>query len=222
MVAAQSRPRDQGADPVQQILTIMAYKFRLPHLVPIMMVATVVNVAGVMGFKILSERNREPLPTFGAVKPFSLVSDSGDPFGLSDLEGKIWVADFIFTSCAGPCPLMSQRFAGLQRQFAGQANFQLISFSVDPDTDTPEVLAEYGRALGADPRRWRFLTGEYEQIHALAAESFHLGSTANALHHSNYFTLVDGGGAIRGYFDSTDPQALEDLKAQARQLLKAL
>ena len=200
----------------------MAYKFRLPHLLPIMIVATVVNVVAVVGFRIWSERTIEPLPSLGMVKPFTLVSESGDPFGLSDLAGKIWIADFIFTSCAGPCPMMSQRFAGIQRRFDGQANFQLISFSVDPDTDTPEVLAEYGNALGADPRRWRFLTGEYEQLHALAAESFHLGSTANALHHSTTFTLVDGEGAIRGYFNSTDPDALKDLTTQARQLLKLL
>ncbi len=205
--------------PVQQIQIAMAYKFRLPHLLPIMIVATVVNVGVVIGYKIYTEGNLEPLPTLGTVKPFSLVSQTGAPFGLSDLAGKIWVADFMFTSCAGPCPLMGRRFAGLQRHFGGQPNFQLISFSVDPDTDTPEVLAAYASALGADPLRWRFLTGEYEQIHAVAAESFHLGSTANALHHSTYFTLVDGEGAIRGYFDSTDPHALEDLTAQARQLL---
>ena len=150
-----------------------------------------------------------PLPVLGSVTPFSLISSEGKPFRLDDLGGKVWVADFIFTSCAGPCPLMSQKMARLQRTFRNVPALALVSFSVDPETDTPEVLSRYAGLLGANTDVWHFLTGEYEDIQKLAVEGFHLGSVENPIHHSTYFALVDSRGDIRGYYDSNDSNAMQ-------------
>lgn len=177
--------------------------------------AVVFSTAGRVGQPL------EELATLGVVLPFDLTSSQGDPFASDHLEGKVWVADFIFTSCAGPCPLMSQKMARLQRTFRRVPAVALVSFTVDPETDTPEVLAEYARLFGADPDRWHFLTGEYDAIQKIAVKSFALGSVENPIHHSTYFTLVDKRGNIRGYFDSNDRSAMERLITDIQRLLAA-
>lgn len=171
-----------------------------------------------------ASRVRQPLeemPTLGAVLPFELTNSRGEPFASSHLDGKVWVADFIFTTCAGPCPLMSQKMARLQRTFRRVPGMALVSFTVDPETDTPEVLAEYGRLFGANPDKWHFLTGEYEAIQKIAVKSFALGSVEQPIHHSTYFTLVDRHGNIRGYFDSNDYSSMESLITDIQRLLAA-
>jgi protein SCO1/2 len=114
---------------------------------------------------------------------------------------------------------MSQKMATIQRRFRRHPAFELVSFSVDPERDTPEVLAAYGEGFGAIPGKWHFLTGDYDAIQAVAVESFKLGHKDNPVHHSTYFTLVDRAGNIRGYFDSVYPDALENLTVQLHRLL---
>jgi len=164
-------------------------------------------------------------PRLFVVPEFTLVERSGRPATLGALHGRPWVADFIFTRCAGVCPAMTARMAALRARLA-DAPVRFVSFSVDPANDTPEVLARYAAAAGASADWW-FVTGPMRDLHALSTEGFKLAAMENApgaetadgpFLHSSKFVLVDAEGAIRGYYDSEDEAALRALEADARRL----
>lgn len=158
------------------------------------------------------------LPHLGRVPAFSLTTETGARADDGIFREKVTIADFIFTSCSGICPMMSGRMAWLQGQMGDRNDVQFLSFSVDPETDTPAVLAAYGRRYGAIPGRWTFLTGDRKQIYDLTKNGFRLGLEAegdDAIIHSQKFVLVDGGGAIRGYYDSDSTDAMETLREHA-------
>lgn len=159
------------------------------------------------------------LPVLGHVGDFELIASSGESFPIGKMAGKIWVADFIFTSCAGICPVMSGAMADLQRSFEADDRVQFVSISVDPETDTPEVLTEYGARYGAKPGTWHFLTGDASEIHSIATQNFKIGSLDDLLIHSSRFVLVDATGAIRGYYVGTDPEDVSRLAADMIELL---
>jgi cytochrome oxidase Cu insertion factor (SCO1/SenC/PrrC family) len=115
------------------------------------------------------------LPVYGALPDFALVERSGRPVRRSDLEGKLWVASFIFTNCADECPPMTAEMARLQADVAAVEDIRLVSITVDPERDTPAVLSRYAERFTANPERWLFLTGDKEAIYRLAREGFHLG-----------------------------------------------
>ena len=197
----------------------MSLKLNIPRLIFIFIAGLVGYIAIIFAVTLSRVKNVESLPVLGSVEPFDLIDEEGNPFTLADLEGKVWMADFIFTSCAGPCPLMSQKMAYLQRRFQSHPAFEMVSFSVDPERDTPEVLSTYGEGFGALPGKWHFLTGAFDAIQAVAVNSFKLGHKDNPVHHSTYFALVDRQGNIREYFDSIDPDVLEDMTVQLHRLL---
>jgi len=168
-------------------------------------------------------RDRPALPELGSVPPFTLVAESSDTVDQSLFDGKISVVDFVFTSCAGICPMMSGTMAWMQEEFDGQPSIQLVSFSVDPETDTPEVLREYGKRYGARPGKWTFLTGPKPIIYDITRKGFHLGVDTegeNAIIHSQKFVLVDGRGTIRGYYDSDSTDAMDNLRDDAIMLAR--
>ncbi|MCH8052492.1 MAG: SCO family protein [Planctomycetes bacterium] len=138
---------------------------------------------------------------------------------MKDLLGRVWIADFIFTSCAGPCPQMSRHMQRLQTDLADLKSLRLVSFSVDPERDTPEVLRTYGERYDADPQRWLFLTGPMDRIYDIAIKGFKITVEAarenNQIIHDTRFILVDAAGMIRGYYDSTSAEALERLRRDA-------
>jgi len=160
------------------------------------------------------------LPIISTLPEFSLTSDKAVPLGNADLAGKIWIADFIFTSCGGPCPAMTRSMASVADKLALYPDVRFVSISVDPETDTPEVLARYGETFGADPERWDFLTGTPEAIQKIAVEGFKVGSVEDPVIHSTKFCLVDRSGQIRGYYTGTDEAEIEELIAAVHQLLK--
>lgn len=159
-----------------------------------------------------------------ALPDFSFTERSGKPLSKTDLLGQVWIADFIFTSCAGPCPLMSTRMQDLQRDLADLPNLKLVSFTVDPDRDTPEVLQGYAERYAADPQRWLFLTGPMDRIYDLAIGGFKIAVEAarqnNQIIHDTRFILVDRKGVIRGYYDSTSAQDLQRLRRETKALLQ--
>ena len=172
-------------------------------------------------------RPLEGLGKFGAVPEFALTERSGARLTLSDLKGKVWLADFIYTACQDTCPLESATMANLQSDLAGEP-LTLVSFSVDPERDTPAVLADYAERFHADRTRWLFLTGGKNDLYRLVQEGFHLSAipiTEDAAHsdgdvyHDAHFVLVDGAAEIRGYYESSDPAALKRLRADAKKLL---
>ena len=170
------------------------------------------------------------IPILNEIPDFSLTDQSGNPFDSASLKGKIWVADFIFTRCAGPCPKMTQDMAKLHTDFWGEENLRFVSFSVDPEWDKPEKLKNYGTKFQADFKRWSFLTGDKKAIYDLCVKHFHLGVDEadpqeslvpdQGVLHSTKFVLIDSFGRIRGYYDSTEPASLSLLKNDMVTLLK--
>jgi len=157
--------------------------------------------------------SHKPLPHLGEVPDFQLTDQAGKPFDRAALSGRVWVADFIYTTCPGPCPRMSSHMGRIQK--ATLPSVRLISFTVDPVTDTPEVLSAYGRKFGADPARWTFLTGDKARIEFLNHDGFKLGT---GLDHSTRFVLVDKKGRIRGYYGIADGDPVEKISADAARL----
>jgi protein SCO1/2 len=162
-----------------------------------------------------------PLPVYATLPPFTLTTERESTFGKPDLLGRVTIADFIFTSCAGPCPMMSGHMQELQKTFSNDADVRLVSFSVDPETDGPQVLQEYGGRFHAQAGRWTFLTGDKQRIYGLIRDGFLLpvADDSNAIAHSTKFVLIDRSAAIRGYYDSLDDTALVALENATRALL---
>ena len=164
------------------------------------------------------------IQNYGSVPPFQFTNQDGKPFGSSDLAGKIWNADFIYSTCPGPCPMISTRMSEMQRPLE-KTDVHFISFTVDPDKDTPERLREYAGQLHAAPGRWDFLTGPKSEIYNLSLNGFKLAAAARSSEnpeplHSTRMILVDRHGQIRGYYDATTADAITKLLADTNHLLK--
>ena len=178
-------------------------------------------------FTVLS-RSVDGAAKHRTVPQFSLVERSGRKITLSQLRGKIWIADFIYTSCTDTCPLQTADMARLQDRWRNESDLELVSFSVDPARDTPQVLSRYARQFKADPQRWLFLTGDRPEIVRLIEDGFHLAvapvSAANRsselILHSPRFVLVDRQGQIRGYYDNRDAKARQRLNEDVSKLLR--
>jgi protein SCO1/2 len=158
------------------------------------------------------------LPVYGQVPDFRLISQTGEPFDRQQLRGKIWVADFIFTHCTGSCPRMSSQLSRVQSAVAEMPDVRLVSFSVDPQRDTADVLAQYARRYHAEPGRWLFLTGDPKTLDALDRRSFLLGNVDGSLEHSTRFVLVDRQGKIRGYYGAAQDDPTAGLLVDIRRL----
>lgn len=165
------------------------------------------------------------LPVLGQAPKFSLVNQEGQPVSNADLLGQVWVADFIFTSCGGPCPVMSLNMSNLQKRLTDEdLEAKLVSFTLDPARDTPEVLARYARRFRADPGRWTFLTGPDERaVYEVVAKGFLQTITPatedNPLIHSTYFAVVDRQGRIRAFHEGVAESPSEALIQDVRTLL---
>jgi protein SCO1/2 len=163
------------------------------------------------------------LPLMNTVPEFTLTERSAREVKNQDLAGQIWIADFVYTSCGGLCPIMSEKMRKLQDTLP--AEVRLVSFSVDPDVDTPAVLTEYAKKFGADPNRWLFLTGSKESLFQLSKDGFKLavddsgGTEQEPITHSSRFALVDREGRIRGYYSMEDPSELAHIIKDAKSLL---
>ena len=168
----------------------------------------------------ISSAQTDALPKLYPVPDFTFTAQDGQPFGLKQLAGKVWVVDVFFTSCAGPCPVMSNNLSELAGMFEPASGARFVSISVDPDTDTPAKLTEYGKHYKQDPAEWTFLNAPIDKVQDLAKNGFKLGAGDSPLIHSEHFVLVDKKGYIRGYFTGTEPGEVMKLKAAMDQLLK--
>jgi protein SCO1/2 len=175
-------------------------------------------------------RSSKPeLPVLGQLGDFALTRESGQPFARKDLEGGIWVAAFIFTRCPTICPRITQRMRQVQSAAQKkQIPLTLVSFSVDPEYDSPEVLTRYAAAQNVDLANWRFLTGDYALIQKTAEQGFKLALEGKAdaaaehygISHGSHLVLVDGQARIRGYYRSSDDAEMARLIDDAQQLAK--
>jgi protein SCO1/2 len=151
--------------------------------------------------------------------PFTLTDQDGKPFGNAQLHGKVWVADFVFTTCTGLCPMMTEQMRAFQKATAGSA-IQMVSFSVDPENDTPAVLAAYAVRNKADLSRWHFLTGNRDTLWTISnAMKLAVGpGDDHQVMHSSHFLLIDGNGHVRGVYDYKDAGFMDNLVTDARTL----
>lgn len=197
-------------------------KFDKSTLIWVMLGVIIIAIAGINLWSVFDTKPEALTETAAVSVPdFSLTNQQGEPLGLSDMAGKIWVADFIFTSCPTICPAMTQEMARLQSEFVADPLY-FVSFSVDPERDTTEVLTRYAKAYGADDRRWHFLTGDKAQIYQLAEQGFSLaaGHKGSEILHSPRFVLVRADGNIHDFYDSRSGPAMLRLRRDLKTLLR--
>lgn len=168
-----------------------------------------------------------PPPTFGELPDFHLTAVSAGetprPFSRADMLGRVWIVDFIFTHCEGPCPALSNEFEGLQKRMPDSA--RLLTITVDPERDDAATLEAYARRFAAEPARWQFLTGAQGPVVDLLVKGFKLPAfkdprapSGQRVTHSTRFVVVDGKSRIRGYFDGGDAGQLDSLLRVASRL----
>ncbi len=162
----------------------------------------------------------KPLPVYGKIADFTLTNQFGRAVTLADLKGKVWVADIIFTRCAGPCPKMTRQMKALQAALPASSATRLVTLTTDPEYDTAPVMQAYAQRFEADPARWLFLTGTKQEIANLAIGSLKLTAiekqaperqtVADLFIHSTIFVVVDKQAQLRGIFetvgDGVDPE----------------
>ncbi len=175
---------------------------------------------GFLGGCVRAPAPLRPLPNFSLT---AVTVDGTSPLDLSALRGRVWIADFVYTRCAGPCPLLSANMALLQKRLP--KSIGLLSFTVDPDHDSPEVLTVYARNFKADPQRWFFATGDRAELEKLLRDGFQIAVASSAdapvgqnIAHTKKFVLIDADGRVRGYYDGDDRTSLDRLAADAGRL----
>ena len=169
-------------------------------------------IAGLLSVAELRDEQKHVLPLISQISDFTLTNQDGQVTTLAALTNHVWVADIIFTRCAGPCPRMTAQMKTVQDRLTPESNVRLVTLTTDPDYDSPEILKRYGRRINADFNRWTFLTGTKEEIAALAAGSLKLGSTPIApadqkssvdlFIHTTIFVLVDKHARLRASFET--------------------
>ena len=202
---------------------------RVPPALAVGLVVLLLAGVGAALFLVLRRPAHGPdLPRLGPAPDFTLVSEQGKTVSRADYAGSVWIADFVFTRCGGSCPILSAKMAALSERTRDVPSIRYVSFGVDPEHDTPEVLAEYGRKLGADPARWSFLHGTRPVVRALIKDGFRLAiedaaaDSVEPILHSTRFVLVDGDGTIRGYYDGMEQPPVDVLEKDARALAASL
>ncbi len=189
--------------------------------------STVTDVDGVE-LKQVSGGAGGPPPVLFPVSDFALTNQAGAVITRSNLLGKVWLADIIFTRCAGPCPEMTRRMAELQSAIPPQAPVAFVTLTTDPLFDTPKVMQAYSRRFGAQPGRWHFLTGTPRQIADLAVQGLKLTvvdkeeskqvDPNDLFIHSTIFVVVDKRGQARAVLESDELA----LKVKALDLIQQL
>lgn len=160
------------------------------------------------------------IPILKPVPEFSFINQDGDPFTEKDLNNKITILDFIFTSCAGPCPIMTHNMTGLYRSFSQVEEVQFVSITVDPDVDTQDILKQYAKINGVNDDRWQFITSNIEAIKDLKKNGFMLYAEELPRGHAIKFVLIDQNGQIRKYFDGTEEASMAVLMKDITILVK--
>ena len=163
------------------------------------------------------------MPPIGEIPSFRFTTQEGKVLGKEDLLGKVWVADFVFTRCTGPCPVMTSRMAELAKGVAKAKDVRLVSISVDPEHDTPAVLSEYAGRMLADPSKWIFLTGPKQEIDDFARKGMFqvLAYDGKGVPtHSTRFLVIDREGKIRKTRNLDEPELVQKLFMDIGDLLR--
>jgi protein SCO1 len=184
-------------------------------------------VAGLLVLGVGCQHSSEPLPSLGQVGAFSLMDEQARAVSAETLRGKVWVAAFFFTRCPTICPRITRRMRALQLATSGsQPALSLVSFSVDPENDTPPVLLAYAKNYGADLQTWSFLTGDLSVVKRTVVDGFKLAldgkpdpnAENGGIIHGSHLVLVDRALAIRGYYRTDDEDDMKRLVDDAKRL----
>ncbi len=180
-------------------------------------------------FVVLPFRSK-PLPVLASLPDFALTNQNNQNVTLRSLHGAVWIADVIFTRCPGQCPVMSAHMREIQDGLPAGLPVKLVSFTTDPDYDTPETLKKYAVRFGARDSQWMFLTGSKDALRHATVEGLKLsvvdkppGQRDNAedfFIHSEKLVLIDRDGRIRGYFDGETAQGATQALAAAKTLAR--
>ena len=196
-----------------------------------LMVAAVAFVTAAVCLVFLRARAAVPeLPRLGVVPAFHFTDQQGQPFATDKLDNRVWVVDFVFTSCPEICPRMTEEMARLQTFVVNRAlPVHLVSVSVDPERDTPARLLDYATHFHARPEVWTFLTGPAAEVEDAVVRGFKQTMTRDkdpaqqdgfAILHGTRFVLVDGKRQIRGYYDANDGEAMARLRRDLQTLVE--
>jgi protein SCO1/2 len=174
-------------------------------------------------FRSSERHDVEAMPPIGEIPAFRFTTQEGKSLSKDDLIGKVWVADFVFTRCNGPCPVMTSRMAELAKGLAKAKDVRVVSISVDPEHDTPAVLADYASRMDADPSRWIFLTGPKPEIDAFARKGMFqvlAYDDKGVPTHSTRFLVIDRAGRIRRTRNLDEPELVQKLFMDIGNLLR--
>ena len=160
------------------------------------------------------------LPISGTVPDFEFTDSNGQIITREDMEGKVWVADFIFTTCTMACPIMTGNMNIIHKTFRDNNNVRIISISVYPEYNTPAILKEYASRYNANTDRWHFLTGPEESVKKIIKNGFKIGDYEDIIFHSEKFALVDISGNIRGYYSGMKTEDMSQLQKDIKILLR--
>lgn len=170
------------------------------------------GLAYLLSLTEFKRQQRQSLPVIGAVADFTLTNQDGKVTTLADLTNRVWVADIIFTRCAGPCPIITGHMKSLEDALPKTSDAKLVTLTTDPDFDTPAMMRKYGERFGADFNRWIFLTGTKAEIGALGSGSLKLSAVpvqpadqtnaADLFIHTTIFVIVDKHARLRGSFET--------------------
>ena len=180
----------------------------------------IVAVMLLVTFLFKESSTLDDLPISGSVPDFEFTDSNGETISREDMEGKVWVADFIFTTCTMACPIMTGNMNLIHKSFKDDNNVRIISISVYPEYDTPEVLKEYASRYNANTDRWHFLTGPEESVKNIIKTGFKIGDYEDIIFHSEKFALVDVRGNIRGYYSGMETEDMSKLKKDIKRLLR--
>ncbi|MDP4148137.1 MAG: SCO family protein [Bacteroidota bacterium] len=167
------------------------------------------------------------LPVLSSVQPFSFTDQEGRQVTQRDVAGKVYVAEYFFTTCKGMCPLMNANIKKVYLDFVKEPEFRILSHTVDPQTDSVSRMKRYADSLGADPSQWRFLTGRKDSLYRMARNSYLLDDPKNNAEnpdeqfiHTQFVALVDKQGRVRKIYDCLKEQEIVELEKDIRGLLK--
>jgi len=181
---------------------------------------SVVAVFLVITYIIKLTSEQEPLPVIGSIPEFEFIDSEGQSVNLNTLKGKVWVADFIFTTCTMACPIMTDNMNTIHKKYKKNDDLRLVSISVYPEYDTPEVLKEYASQYDANTDKWHFLTGKEATVKNIIKNGFKIGDDEDIIFHSEKFALVDKNGMIRSYYNGMKTEDMDKLKKDINRLLK--
>jgi protein SCO1/2 len=162
---------------------------------------------------------KSSLPVIKAAPQFFAESADNKPFQSKNLQGSVWVVYFFFSSCSGPCPILNQRVADVQKDLPTE-NLHFVGISVDPETDTPAILNTFGKRYNRNPSRWSMVRVSEDSLASVAATGFMLGSPEDPALHSTRLVVVDKQGQIRGFYDGMDDAEIKKMKTAITELLR--